>query len=463
MADEEQTGVPAPRKLKNDKRKQFTVIAVVVVLVWVGFVVLLSGDGKKKQSDADANDPGKTKLTAINAPGDVVTAQEKWLVVAGNKISEHDGRLAQSETLVKDLQAKIAKMEADRRADREAAAGTRPVPPVAVPTPAPTPPVERGEGEADESKPTPYPPGTPSGSSSGVSPVVPSSVAPPAGPSYIPPPAPIVRSQRTGRVSTLGAGRTGTPTATGPIAASTTVGSGSKNRDSGKTYLPIGFAKVRLLGGIDAPTSGAGQSNPLPVMLRVEDLATLPNHVRANVRDCFIVAAATGDISSERAYFRTERLSCIRHDNRVLETKLSGTLYGEDGKVGLRGRLVSKQGQMLANALLSGVVAGIGRGMTFQTTTTGVTALGTTITEPNSGKEFQAGLSEGVRNAMDRLAEYYISLAEKTYPVIEIDAQRVADVAITAGVEIDVPLPDFDDTAMARRFGTRRLDPGYAD
>ena len=36
-------------------------------------------------------------------------------------------------------------------------------------------------------------------------------------------------------------------------------------------------------------------------------------------------------------------------------------LAGEDGKAGMRGRLVSKQGQLLANALLAGVASGIGQ------------------------------------------------------------------------------------------------------
>jgi conjugal transfer pilus assembly protein TraB len=39
---------------------------------------------------------------------------------------------------------------------------------------------------------------------------------------------------------------------------------------------------------------------------------------------------------------------------------------------------------------------------------------------------------------MDRLAQYYITLAEKTFPVIEVDAGRTVDVVLTQGVAIDV-------------------------
>jgi conjugal transfer pilus assembly protein TraB len=38
---------------------------------------------------------------------------------------------------------------------------------------------------------------------------------------------------------------------------------------------------------------------------------------------------------------------------------------------------------------------------------------------------------------MDRLAQYYINLADKTFPVIEIDARRKVTVVISKGTFID--------------------------
>ena len=54
--------------------------------------------------------------------------------------------------------------------------------------------------------------------------------------------------------------------------------------------------------------------------------------------------------------------------------------------------------------------------------------------------EDRAGLGQGVGKALDRLAQYYIKLAENTFPVIEVDAGRQIDVVITKGVRIDVPM-----------------------
>jgi conjugal transfer pilus assembly protein TraB len=205
------------------------------------------------------------------------------------------------------------------------------------------------------------------------------------------------------------------------------------------TFLPVSFTRGTLLGGLDAPTGGQAQSNPHPVLIRLADNAVLPNRFRGDYRECFVIAAGYGDISSERAYLRTENLSCVRADGAVLEVRLQGSVYGEDGKVGMRGRLVTKQGQMLANALLAGVVSGIGQGLATSSTQISTSPLGT-ITSAAGAEAFRAGIGNGVGRALDRLAQYYIKLAENTFPVIEVDAGREIDVVITRGVRIDTPM-----------------------
>jgi len=205
------------------------------------------------------------------------------------------------------------------------------------------------------------------------------------------------------------------------------------------TFLPVSFTRGTLLGGLDAPTGGQSQSNPHPVLIRLSDNSVLPNRFRGEYRDCFVIAAGYGDISSERAYLRTENLSCVRSDGAALEVKIQGSVYGEDGKVGMRGRLVTKQGQMLANALLAGVVSGIGQGLATSSTSYSTSALGT-IASSSGADAYRAGLGAGVGRALDRLAQYYIKLAENTFPVIEVDAGREIDVVITKGVRIDVPM-----------------------
>lgn len=204
----------------------------------------------------------------------------------------------------------------------------------------------------------------------------------------------------------------------------------------GKTYIPSGsFMRAVLLGGLDAPTGGQAQNNPWPVLLRVQDNAFLPNRFRAKVKECFLLGSGFGDISSERAYLRLESLSCVLNNGEVVDTNAKGYVVGEDGKAGMRGRLVSKQGQVLANALMTGIISGIGQGFQQSATTYSTTALGTVGTV-DPGKQFQAGIGAGIGKALDRLSQYYITLAEKMFPIIEIDAGRAVDVVLTKGVTL---------------------------
>ena len=242
------------------------------------------------------------------------------------------------------------------------------------------------------------------------------------------------------------AGDASTSPATSPRAARTT-----------ETYLPsTAFMRAVLLSGLDAPTGGQAQNNPHPVLLRVLDHAQLPNSFRSDVRDCFILGSGYGDLSSERAYVRTESLACVREGGDALDIPLKGVLVGPDGKAGVRGRLVSKTGQVLANALVAGLISGLGTALTASAITQSVSPLGATQTI-DSSKALQAGIGQGLARGLDRLVQYYISLADKIYPVVEVDAGQIVDVVVTRGVSV-VTSPDGDphtrsrDAAGAREY-----------
>ena len=222
-----------------------------------------------------------------------------------------------------------------------------------------------------------------------------------------------------------------------PQAAGMSSTPAKEEKTSAENYLPAGtFMRVVLLAGLDAPTGGQAQNNPHPILMRVLDPAQLPNRYMADMKDCVVTANGYGDISSERAYIRTDRLSCIDQKGGAVDVSLKGYVAGEDGKAGMRGRLVSKQGQALANAFLAGIGSGIGQAFKESSSTVSTSPLGSTSTVTD-GKELQAGLASGVGSAMSQLSKYYIKLAEQVFPVIEVDGGRVVDVVLTRGQSIE--------------------------
>lgn len=225
-----------------------------------------------------------------------------------------------------------------------------------------------------------------------------------------------------------------------------TIGGASKpasanNKAKQKTiqYLPAGsIISGVLITGMEAPTSNGARNHPFPALIRVKKSAILPNHYRLDIRECFIIASGWGSLSAERAYLRAETLSCVRRDGGVIEVALNAYAVGEDGKVGLRGRVVSKQGQMLAKSLMAGFLSGMSQVFgqvpvpTIQTSPSGNVAYQDVL----SGDSVASGAVQGASSALDRLARYYLDMAKNIFPVIEINAGRHVSFIVTDGARL---------------------------
>ena len=206
-------------------------------------------------------------------------------------------------------------------------------------------------------------------------------------------------------------------------------------------YLPIGsmFDGI-LLNGMEAPTSQVTMKNPVPALVRIKSDAILPNEYRKDVRECFMIVSGFGVLSTERAQLRTENLSCVRKDGGIIESKINGYVIGEDGKVGMRGRLVSKQGQLIAQSLMVGFVQGIGNAMQPMAVPAFNMSPGNTqqYQMPSMSMMAMSGMAGGVSNAANSIAQFYMSMAQQMFPVVEIDAGRKITIVLTKGFKFDL-------------------------
>lgn len=192
-----------------------------------------------------------------------------------------------------------------------------------------------------------------------------------------------------------------------------------------------------LLNGMDAPTSQAAQKNPTPVVIRIKHEAILPNFYKSDVRECFVLAGGYGSMSTERANMRTETLTCITVSGKILEGKLDGYVVGEDGKVGMRGRLVTKQGAAIANAMVAGILSGIGNVMA-QSVTNGTTVAsgGFFASTATASDVLTNGAYQGVGNALNTVAKFYTDMAKDMFPVVEVDPGRFATIILIKGINL---------------------------
>lgn len=212
-----------------------------------------------------------------------------------------------------------------------------------------------------------------------------------------------------------------------------------KDEERDGIYMPLGSILTGVtITGMDAPTSKGARKDPFPSLIRIQKEAILPNRFREDVRECFMILSGYGDMSSERAYLRSEAISCIRDDGAVIESSIKGYAVGEDGKAGIRGRLVSKQTAMIKQSLK----AGFAKGFADALDTNPVPVVNTNPSDSAIYQEVfnknavRSGFSSGASTAMEKVAQFYLDLAEGMFPVIEIDAGRQIEIVITKGQKL---------------------------
>ncbi len=212
-----------------------------------------------------------------------------------------------------------------------------------------------------------------------------------------------------------------------------------------KIFLPSGsILSGIMLNGLDAATGRGARKDPFPVLVRIQKEALLPNEFTADIKECHVTLAGYGELSSERAYLRGETFSCITNDGEVIEEEFPAYAVGEDGKAGIRGRLVSKAGSLIAKTAVAGFAAGVAEAFD----TSPVPVIQTDSVSSNkvyqdnfSSEAARHGTSKGASEAMTRLADYYMDMADQIFPVIEVDAGRTIDIVLTSGFQLDIRKP----------------------
>ena len=183
-----------------------------------------------------------------------------------------------------------------------------------------------------------------------------------------------------------------------------------------KSFLPAGSILTgTLITGADFPTGSKSRDNPTPVLIRLQKTAILPNLFRSDVRECFLLASGHGDLSTERANLRSELISCVRNDGSMIQSKLNGYVAGEDGKAGMRGRLVSKTGTMIARTMVAGFLSGMAQAFDYDPVEVLSTTASNNVQYQSkwSADAAKSGLATGLTKSLDRVADFYMNLPIK--------------------------------------------------
>lgn len=222
-----------------------------------------------------------------------------------------------------------------------------------------------------------------------------------------------------------------------------------KNDKSIATYIPSNtFVKGILIGSLSANTGGNASSDPTPVLIRLTNLAQLPNEFKSNLKSCMVGGSGWGDLSTERVKVRLTTLSCVLKSGKAIDIPVDGYINGEDAKAGVKGVVVSHSGTIAAKAALAGFLQGMGQVGQAMGQTQTITPLGGVTTTVSPTQALYAGGGAGVYQAGSNLSQYYMNMLTQISPAIEVSAGRHITVIFIKGIELKLPINEHvDDNA----------------
>jgi len=210
--------------------------------------------------------------------------------------------------------------------------------------------------------------------------------------------------------------------------------------DSPDYLPPNSYAPARVIVGVDASAGVSSQTDPLPVVLRITGPArsVMQNGrvLTTRLEGCVVNGAARGDLSSEKVYVKLARMTCDQPGGRVAVSEVKGFISFA-GKSGVRGRVVSREGNLVTQALLAGIVGGFGRGFSanansvFGSTRTNADG---TKAKLSAGDILGGGLGQGAADAADTVSKYLIERAEQYQPVVEMPTGIEVEIVFLDGV-----------------------------
>ena len=205
-----------------------------------------------------------------------------------------------------------------------------------------------------------------------------------------------------------------------------------KKASGSRMVIPMGFATGITLTGGDMPTLNWGQNEPKPIAISVESSMVTAGGVEVDIRDCMLLSSMHGEVSSERGIGVFTDMECRDGKKNLYFGKVQGYIIGDEGKIGMKGRLVTREGTVITQTMLVGFISALGDKVKAQATQTDTTTYGVMETVRNN-QTTQYAIGSGIKDTTDELKDYYLKFLDQIYPVVEILPGRRVTVFFKGG------------------------------
>ncbi|HYG27857.1 MAG TPA: TrbI/VirB10 family protein [Caulobacteraceae bacterium] len=250
--------------------------------------------------------------------------------------------------------------------------------------------------------------------------------------------------EKTSESSPTAPGAAGAPSTPGSPAQGGFMSGALQTFETASYVPPNAYVKGRVLVGVDAAAAVNVSSDPKPVLFRLlgpaVGVGTAGRFQSTDLTGCTVNGAAFGELSSEKVYIKLQRISCPAGREKFSVATVEGYV-AHAGKAGVRGRVISREGDLTNRAMVAGALQGLGE-VFSGATANGANALQMTgdglFGSPKlTNEEIAKGaVGGGVSGAASMLADYYIKRAEQYQPVIEMPTGIDVELVFLSGFEV---------------------------
>ena len=199
-------------------------------------------------------------------------------------------------------------------------------------------------------------------------------------------------------------------------------------------HLPAGsFVRGRLVTGLFATTRAGGA---LPALFAVETAFTGPNQSAIPLQGCLAIGKAQADLGALRAIVQLDTLACVLPNGQTFERKVAGYVTGQDGTLGIPGRLEHRAGTYLAQTFMASLIAGAAEAFARAEATTVVTPLGGSLNTVTGDVGKFAAFS-ALSTASARIADFYLDQAAHLLPVVWVESGKAVNLVVQQGITIE--------------------------
>jgi hypothetical protein len=212
-----------------------------------------------------------------------------------------------------------------------------------------------------------------------------------------------------------------------------TVSKSVEPEDETLTVLPTGsHVKARVVSGVEA-----NAREPYPVLLQLDYAFTGPNKTRIDLSQCFMIAKARANMSTERVMMETESLSCVRDDGEHFKREAKGFVAGSDNTFGATGTYISKQSQVLLSAVLASIAKNAGQAIADAEKTTSIFGTDKAATAANvTGNKAAFIGGSALVDGAGMVAQWYLEQAKELLPSIGVGSGQDVFVVMLDSIKI---------------------------